>query len=99
MAYSESYGEKNGFEALRLVTIEYMVRSRQEIMHFRNNLLSRVFKSGSVTELVKQMEFEESRYEKLLNMLPSGISKSGLEMTQTSACCSFAHFLSRCVSL
>ena len=85
LAYNESShsGERNGFEALRLIAHEYLVRSRQEAMHFRNSLLGKTFKASSVTELIKQMEFEESRYLKLLNMLPSTISKSGLDLQST----------------
>ena len=85
LAYSASshLGERNGYEALRLIAHEYLVRSRQEVMHFRNSLMGRTFKSNSVTELIKQMEVEESRYEKLLNMLPASLSRSGLELQST----------------
>ena len=81
LAYSES--AHLGYEALRLIAHEYLVRSRQEVMHFRTTLMGRTFKSNSVTELIKQMEFEESRYEKLLNMLPASISRLGLELQST----------------
>ena len=85
LAYSEAIEPhaKNGFEALRLVAKEYMIRSRQEILHFRSSLLQQIVKAGSVMELVKHLEFEESRYPKLLNMLPSSMSKEGLSL-QTS---------------
>ena len=85
LAYNESShsGERNGFEALSLIAHEYLARSRQEVMHFRNSLLGKTFKANSITELIKQMEFEESRYLKLLNMLPSTISKSGLDLQST----------------
>ena len=80
LAYSEAIQphSKNGFEALRLVAKEYMIRSRQEILHFRSSLLQQTVKSGSVMELVKHLEFEESRYQKLLNMLPPNMSQEGL---------------------
>ena len=63
LAYSEAIQphSKNGFEALRLVAKEYMIRSRQEILHFRSSLLQQTVKSSSVMELVKHLEFEESR--------------------------------------
>ena len=82
LAYSEAIEShaKNGFEALRLVAKEYMIRSRQEILHFRSGLLQQTVKSGSVMELVKHLEFEESRYQKLLNILPSSMSKDGLSL-------------------
>lgn len=85
LAYNEAShaGEKNGFEALRLISREYLVRSRQEVMHFRQSLLNKTFKADSITELIKQMEFEECRYSKLLNMLPSSISKAGLDIQGT----------------
>ena len=77
LAYSESshLGERNPHE--------YLVRSRQEVMHFRNSLMGRTFKNNSVTELIKQMEFEESRCQNLLNMLPASISKVELELQST----------------
>lgn len=85
LAYNEAShaGEKHGFEALRLISREYLVRSRQEVMHFRQSLLNKTFEADSITELIKQMEFEECRYNKLLNMLPSSISKAGLDIQGT----------------
>ena len=44
--------------------------------------MGRTFKANSVTELIKQMEFEESN-DKLLNMLPASLSRSGLELQST----------------
>lgn len=80
MEYLESPGEKNGFEALRRVMAEFMIRSRHELLHFRANLISKTFKANSVTETVKQLEFEEHRYYKLGNMMPKSIPRAGLEL-------------------
>ena len=66
MAYQEKPGPKNGFEALRLIVAEYMLKSRQEILHFRSALVNRTFKAASITELIQNLDYEESRYQKLL---------------------------------
>ena len=70
LAYQEKPGPKNGFEALRLIVAEYMLKSRQEILHFRSALVNRTFKAASITELIQNLDDEESRYQKLLAMLP-----------------------------
>ena len=82
MAYQERVGaqERNGFEALRLISKEYLVRSRQEVVHFKNSLLQKTSKNHTVLEAIKHLEFEEFRYKKILNMLPGSISKLGLEL-------------------
>ena len=41
LAYQEKPGPKNGFYALRLIVAEYMLKSRQEILHFRSALVNR----------------------------------------------------------
>ena len=61
LAYVEGPGDKNGYEALRRIVQEYMIKTRAELMHFRTSLLGRTFKAQTVTEVIKQIEFEESR--------------------------------------
>lgn len=78
LAYQEKPGPKNGFEALRLIVAEYMLKSRQEILHFRSALVNRTFKAASITELIQNLDYEESRYQKLLAMLPTHLSRDGL---------------------
>ena len=68
---SKKPGPKNGFEELRLLVAEYMLKSRREILHFRNALVNRTFKAASITELIQNLDCEENRYQKLLAMLPA----------------------------
>ena len=80
LAYVEGPGDKNGYEALRRIVQEYMIKTRAELMHFRTSLLGRTFKAQTVTEVIKQIEFEESRYNKLARMLPSNVPASDLAL-------------------
>ena len=77
-AYEEKPPPKYGFEALRLIVAAYMLKSRQEILHFRNALVNRTVKAASITELIQNLGYEESRYRKLLAMLPTHLSRDGL---------------------
>ncbi|CAL1163766.1 unnamed protein product [Cladocopium goreaui] len=80
LAYVEGPGDKNGYEALRRIVQEYMIKTRAELMHFHTSLLGRTFKAQTVTEVIKQIEFEESRYNKLARMLPSNVPASDLAL-------------------
>ena len=80
LAYVEGPGDKNGYEALRRIVQEYMIKTRAELMHFRTSLLGRTFKAQTVTKVIKQLEFEESRYDKLARMLPSNVPASDLAL-------------------
>ena len=58
-----------------------MVRTRAELLHFKNQLLMRTFKASTVTEVIKMIEFEENRYNKLVRMLPSNIPATDLALS------------------
>ena len=82
-AYMESAVgfQVNGFELIRLLSREYGVRTRSEALHFKNQLTSKTFSHlQSVTEVIKSLEFEWSRYMKLLTMLDPSISRDGLHL-------------------
>ena len=82
-AYMESAVgfQVNGFELIRLLSREYGVRTRSEALHFKNQLISKTFNSvKSVTEVIKSLEYEWSRYMKLLTMLDPSVSRDGLHL-------------------
>ena len=82
-AYMESAVgfQVNGFELIRLLSREYGVRIRSEALHFKNQLISKTFNSvKSVTEVIKSLEYEWSRYMKLLTMLDPSVSRDGLHL-------------------
>ena len=70
----------NGFEIVRLLSREYGVRTRSEALHFKSQLVERTIKANTVTEVVKHLEFEWSRYQKLLQMLDPGVPRDGLQL-------------------
>ena len=82
-AYMESAVgfQVNGFELIRLLSREYGVRTRSEALHFKNQLISKTFNSvKSVTEVIKILEYEWSRYMKLLTMLDPSVSRDDLHL-------------------
>ena len=84
-AYMESQPNYrvNGFEIVRLLSREYGIRTRSEALHFKTKLCEKVFKAVSVTEVVKHIEYEWSRYMKLLRSLDPGIARDGLFLLDT----------------
>ena len=73
----------NGFEIVRLLSREYGIRTRSEALDFKTKLCEKVFRAVCITEVVKHIEYEWSRYMKLLRSLDPGISKDGLFLVDT----------------
>ena len=73
----------NGFEIVRLLSREYGIRTRSEALHFKSQLTERTIKAQSVTEVVKHLEYEWSRYQKLLQMLDPAVPRDGLQLLDT----------------
>ena len=87
-AYGEnlqrSSGDTCGFEALRLLGHEFSLRCRAEASYFRAEFIKRSFRGESaathVSDIVRKVDVELSRYKRLVETLPSTVSRDGLEV-------------------
>ena len=79
-----SSGDTCGFEALRLLGHEFSLRSRAEASYFRAEFIKRSFRGESaathVSDIVHKVDVELSRYKRLVETLPSTVSRDGLEV-------------------
>ena len=79
-----SSGDTCGFEALRLLGHEFSLRSRAEASYFRAEFIKRSFRVESaaahVSDVVRKVDVELSRYKRLVETLPSTVSRDGLEV-------------------
>ena len=85
-AYLASRGT-SGFEGLRLLAKEFSLRSRAEASFFRTEFLGKTYKASQgvtqVTDTIRQIDVGLSRFRKMIETLPVGVSRVGLEI-QTS---------------
>ena len=74
----------SGFEALRILGKEFSLRSRAEASFFRAEALKKSFRGESnataVSDIVRKLDVELSRYRKLVETLPTTHSRDGLEI-------------------
>ena len=80
----------NGYELVRQFTLEFSLRSRAEALTVRATLSSKSFSlSGSettpgsvVSDAIRQMDLECSRYAKLISTFPSHVDSTGLSLPE-----------------
>ena len=85
-AYSD-----NGYELLRILTMEYSLQSRTEAIALRTELMSKVCRPHDkdttsmtvISDTVRCVDVETSKYAKLLATLPSSVDQSGLNVTDS----------------
>ena len=74
----------SGFEALRLLGKEFSLRTRAEASFFRAEVMKRTYKaensSTQISDVVRKMDVDLSRYRKLTDTLPVTVSREGLEI-------------------
>ena len=74
----------SGFEALRLLGKEFSLRTRAEASFFRAEVLKRTYKAENtatqISDVVRKMDVDLSRYRKLVDTLPVSPSRNGLEV-------------------
>ena len=74
----------SGFEALRLLGKEFSLRTRAEASFFRAEVMKRAYKaensSTHISDVVRKMDVDLSRYRKLVEALPVTASRDGLEI-------------------
>ena len=74
----------SGFEALRLLGKEFSLRTRAEASFFRAEVMKRTYKaensSTQISDVVRKMDVDLSRYRKLTDTLPVTVSREGFEI-------------------
>ena len=77
-----------GYELIRVLALEFSLRTRTEAICLRSELLRREFKVDSksmhvVSDLVRMIQVAINNYERLADTLPSGISREDLKVTSS----------------
>ena len=74
----------SGFEALRLLGKEFSLRTRAEAAFFRAEVLKKTYKAENsatqISDVVRRMDVDLSRYRKLVGTLPLTATKDGLDV-------------------
>ena len=79
----------NGFELLRQLTVEYSLRTRAEALALRSQFSSKSFVLSSketsstsiVSDVIRRLDLESARYNKLLAALPATVDVVGLQLS------------------
>ena len=85
-----SQANANGYELLRQLSLEFCLRSRGEALAMRTSLAAKSFVlsasettvGGVVSDTIRKLDFECSRYNKLLSRLPPNIDPTGLNLPE-----------------
>ena len=87
---TESEMKSNGYELLRQLTQEFSLRSRAEALNLRTSLASKSFSLSAsettvgtvVSDTIRKLDYECSRYTRLVNTLPSHVDSTGLVLPE-----------------
>ncbi len=85
-----SQASANGYELLRQLSLEFCLRSRGEDLAMRTSLAARSFvltasekTVGSVvSDTIRKLDYECSRYNRLLSTLPPNVGPTGLNLPE-----------------
>ena len=85
-----SQANANGFELVRQLTLEFSLKTRGEALGMRSSLASKSFVLGAsetsigsvVTDTIRKLDFECSRYVKMLATLPTNVDSTGLALPE-----------------
>ena len=85
-----SQASANGYELLRQLSLEFCLRSRGEALAMRTSLAARSFvltasekTVGSVvSDTIRKLDYECSRYNRLLSTLPPNVGPTGLNLPE-----------------
>ena len=77
-----------GFELLRVLGLEFALRTRTEAICLRSELMKKEFRVDSrsshmVSDLLRAMAVETSRYDKLVSTLPPTVTRSDLSLSES----------------
>ena len=85
-----SQANANGFELVRQLTLEFSLKTRGEALGMRSSLASKSFVLSAaetsvgtlVTDTIRKLDFECSRYVKMLSTLPPSVDSTGLALPE-----------------
>ena len=85
-----SQANSNGYELLRQLSLEFCLRSRGEALAMRTSLAAKSFVLSAnettvgsvVSDTIRKLDFECSRFNKLLSTLPPNIDPTGLNLPE-----------------
>ena len=87
---SVSQANSNGYEMLRQLSLEFCLRSRGEALSMRAALVAKSFVLSAsettvgsvVSDTIRKLDYECSRYNKLLATLPPNVDPTGLNLPE-----------------
>ena len=87
---TESEMKSNGYELVRQLTQEFSLRSRAEALNLRTSLASKSFSLSAsettvgtvVSDTIRKLDYECSRYTRLVSTLPSTVDSTGLMLPE-----------------
>ena len=90
MVVSVGQANSNGLELVRQLGVEFSLRSRGEALTLRTHLASKTFALQSsettpgtvVTDTIRKLDYECSRFSKLLSTLPTNVDPTGLSFPE-----------------
>ena len=85
-----SQANSNGYELLRQLSLEFCLRSRGEALAMRTSLAAKSFVLSAnettvgsvVSDTIRKLDYECSRFNKLLSTLPPNIDPTGLNLPE-----------------
>ena len=85
-----SQASSNGYELLRQLSLEFCLRSRGEALAMRTSLAAKSFVLSAsdttvgsvVSDTIRKLDFECSRFNKLLSTLPPNVDPTGLNLPE-----------------
>ena len=89
----------SGYEALRILAKEFSLWSRAEASFFRADFVKKSYKGDTaatyISDAVRKMDVDLSRYRKLIDTLPHTVSRDGLEIQSADLTLIFIRSLPR----
>ena len=70
----------SGYEALRLLALEFGIKSRTELLFFRQQLTGSTFSGATIPESVRKVQYELFRYDRVIQMVDPTVNTNGLEI-------------------
>lgn len=75
-----------GFEALRLLAREFCVKTRTELLFFRENVTKGSFKGDSIPETVRLIQNKLFEYFRILEMVDKSVNVANLTINEADQC-------------
>ena len=75
-----------GYEALRLLAREFCVKTRTELLFFRENVTKGSFKGDSIPETVRLIQNKLFEYFRILEMVDKSVNAANLSINEADQC-------------